>query len=346
MRILMFGPNPETKGGIATVIANFKQHFNSSTNTIFYAESWKEGNILKRTYYSVHGLVTLPHQINKQNIDAVHIHMAQDGSYFRKAMATRLAKRSGKKVLLHIHGSHFDQYHEESKPWLQRHILRTLRKADKIIVLNEDVKTYFATFGIPMDIVNNAVPVPTQPLETSKRTQISAFGQLGTRKGTYDILEVAEQLQISHPEAQIYLYGDGDTKQAQAIITRKQLQNVHLGGWITAEQKAEAMQKTMIHLLPSYQEGLPMAVLETMACGIPNISTYVGGIPNVIASGKDGLLIEAGKQDQLLHALITLIEQENKRNQMGKAAATKIKTEFSMPAYIEKWNQIYAEWDT
>ncbi|EUJ19097.1 glycosytransferase [Listeria grandensis FSL F6-0971] len=346
MRILMFGPDHETKGGIATVIANFKSHFKSSTNTIVYLESWKEGSLLKRALHSIYGLAMLPIQIKKQKIDAVHVHMAQDGSYFRKAMATRLVKRSGKKVLIHIHGSHFDQYHQESTPRMQRHILQTLRKADKVIVLNEDVQTYFATYDISMDIVNNAVPVPAPHSENTKRTQISCFGQLGTRKGTYDILGVAELLQVSHPEVQIHLYGDGDIKQVQDIIIRKQLQNVHLGGWITAEQKELAMQKTMIHLLPSYQEGLPMAILETMARGIPNISTYVGGIPNVITDRKDGLLIEAGNQEHLWYALNTLIEQEDKRNQMGEAAAEKIKNHFSMPAYIEKWNQIYAEWDT
>ncbi|MBC6315248.1 glycosyltransferase family 4 protein [Listeria grandensis] len=345
MRILMFGPDRTTKGGIATVIANFQNHFSSSDNTIFYAESWKEGSLFRRTFYSALGILSLPFRIIGKKIDLVHIHMAQDGSYFRKAIATRIAKQCGRKVLLHIHGSHFDQYHQMSGPRLQKHLLQTLRKADKIIVLNEDVQTYFAAYGISMEIVQNAVPIPAPSEKPVERTQISSFGQLGERKGTYDILQVAERLQDEHPEIFIYLYGDGDTKQAQAIITQKQLNNVRIGGWITAEEKEQTMQKTLIHLLPSYQEGLPMAILETMARGIPNISTYVGGIPDVMEQGKDGLLIEPGDQDALYDAISFLIEQEEERSKMGAAASHKIKSAFSMPAYNRKWDQIYTEWN-
>ncbi|MBC6298734.1 glycosyltransferase family 4 protein [Listeria booriae] len=345
MRILMFGPNHETKGGIATVIANFRDHFHSDAHTMFHLESWKEGSLWKRTFHSARGLFLLPFQIKKNRIDMVHIHMAQDGSYFRKAIATRLAKWSGAGVLLHIHGSHFDQYHQESAPWLQKNLIQTLRKANRIIVLNEDVTTYFAKFGIPMEIIQNAVPIPETLTSPSERTQISSFGQLGERKGTYDILAIAPALYAKHPEVTIHLYGDGDIKQAQEIIHTKQLKNIRIGGWITATEKEKTMQQTMIHLLPSYQEGLPMSILETMAHGIPNISTYVGGIPDIIEPGKDGFLIHPGDHELLLAALSTLIEQDAEREKMSLAAAEKIKTQFSMPAYIHKWNQLYSEWD-
>ncbi|MBC2100062.1 glycosyltransferase family 4 protein [Listeria booriae] len=345
MRILMFGPDHETKGGIATVIANFKSHFKSSRNAMFYLESWKEGSLFRRTMYSIRGLAYLPFYIKKKNIDVVHIHMAQDGSYFRKALATSIAKRSGAKVLLHIHGSHFDQYHQESRPGLQKHLLKTLRCVDKIIVLNDEVQTYFAKFGITTEIIHNAVPIPTSDSNPVKRTQISCFGQLGERKGTYDILAIAEPLQKKYPDIMLYLYGDGDIKQASEIIRKHQLKNVQLGGWITASEKETAMKKTMIHILPSYQEGLPMAILETMACGIPNISTYVGGIPSVIESGKDGLLIQPGDKDELLASIMELIDRESERETMGEAAAKKMKQHFSITAYNAKWNEIYSEWN-
>ncbi len=341
----MFGPDHETKGGIATVIANFKNYFKSEINPVFYLESWKEGSLFRRSIYSLRGLGLLPFYIKKKRIDMVHIHMAQDGSYFRKALATRIAKRCGAQILLHIHGSHFDQYHQASQPRLQKHLLETLRRADKIIVLNEEVKTYFEAFGLKAEIILNAVPIPATDSKTIKRTQISCFGQLGERKGTYDILEIAEQLQAQHPEIKLCLYGDGDVKQAAAIIQAKRLHNVELGGWVTAKQKEVAMKKTMIHILPSYQEGLPMAILETMARGIPNISTHVGGIPSVIASGKDGILIEAGNKEQLLTALLELIENAPKREAMGTAAAQKIQQHFSIDAYNNKWNEIYSEWN-
>lgn len=208
-------------------------------------------------------------------------------------------------------------------PRLQKHILRTLRKADKIIVLNEDVRTYFANYDIEMDIVSNAVPILETAPMSDERTQISCFGQLGERKGTYDLLRIAKVLYARHPEVMIYLYGDGDLKEVQELVIQQELKNIRIGGWITADEKALAMRKTMIHVLPSYQEGLPMSVLETMAYGIPNVSTYVGGIPDVIESGKDGLLINPGEEDALAEALISLIEQETIRKKNGHSSRSK-----------------------
>ncbi|MBC1358842.1 glycosyltransferase family 4 protein [Listeria booriae] len=342
MRVLMFGPDPTTKGGIATVIANFKNHFKTVANDIFYLESWKEGHLSKRILSSAKGIVTLPFQILTKKIDLVHIHIAQDGSYFRKAIAVRLTKLCRKKVLLHVHGSHFDMYHQESKPWLQRHLIRTLQKADKIIVLNEDVQAYFREYQIATEIIFNAVPVPKQQKKASERSQISCFGQLGKRKGTYDILKVAEVLKRKYPSITIVLYGDGDTVEVSRIIQDNKLTNVKLGGWVSAEEKELAMQETLIHILPSYQEGLPMAILETMAHGISNIGTYVGGIPSVIEPGVNGMLIQPGNTTELEQALTLLLEQELLREQMGIAAYEKISHEFSMPVYLRRWEKIYS----
>ncbi|EUJ18730.1 glycosytransferase [Listeria grandensis FSL F6-0971] len=345
MRILMFGPESKAKGGIATVISNFKDHFKSENNEIFYLESWKEGSLIRRTLSSVIGLVMLPILISSKKLDLVHIHIAQDGSYFRKAIAVRLTKLCRKKVLLHIHGSHFDAYHRESKPLLQRHLIETLQKSDKVIVLNDEVQQYFSAYGIKTEIMFNAVPIPERQEGSKKEMQISCFGQLGKRKGTYDILDVAAVLQEKHPDIPIYLYGDGDIKKIEELIKTRNLLNVHLGGWVTAEQKEVAMQQTMIHILPSYQEGLPMAILETMAQGIPNISTYVGGIPDIIDNGKNGLLIEPGNTKQLEAALLTLITDNKLRQRMGTEAYWKVEDKFSMPAYLKKWEKIYTEWD-
>lgn len=77
-------------------------------------------------------------------------------------------------------------------------------------------------------------------------------------------------------------------------------------------------------LLPSYNEGLPMAILEAMSWGLPVITTPVGGIPEVIENGKTGLLITPGHIQELTAAMQSLIENPSFRLSLGFAARKRV----------------------
>ncbi len=118
------------------------------------------------------------------------------------------------------------------------------------------------------------------------------------KKGVYDIIEAAKR--IENPNVVINLYGDGELEIFEKLIQENNLQDkVKIKGWISGEQKNKAIKESDIYILPSYNEGLPMSILEAMACGLPVISTPIGGIAEAVKDGVNGYLIQPGDYEAL-----------------------------------------------
>ena len=103
------------------------------------------------------------------------------------------------------------------------------------------------------------------------------------------------------------------------------------------------MKQSMINVLPSYNEGLPMAILETMAQGIPNISTSIASIPEVLHDGKNAFLIRPGDVDALCRCLLKLVGDEDLRMAFSRKSYGLIKEAFSLDANIHKLKELYAD---
>ncbi|MBC2047490.1 glycosyltransferase family 4 protein [Listeria booriae] len=341
MRILMIGPDAEAKGGIASVIRNFKTYFQSEEQEIQYLTTWKEGSLLTRLKATLHSIFHIRKTIRRDNIDIVHVHMAQQGSFYRKSLLILQAKKECR-VVLHMHASSFDVFYNNSNPLMKKYIRHILSKPDKVVVLSEEWADFYNKLTtVPVTVVENAVPMPLENTYNSTAKNIIMFGRVGERKGSYDVLAIAKNMQAMFPDVHIYLYGDGETDKVATIIASQKLDNVILGGWITADDKASILQNAVLHILPSYHEGLPMAILETMAYGIPNLSTEVGGIPQAIQNGVNGMLIDAGDTAQLETEIALFLNKKEMREQYSKAAFTTIQKRFSIDSYQQKWEMIY-----
>ena len=112
-------------------------------------------------------------------------------------------------------------------------------------------------------------------------------------------------------------------------------------GWIDENMKKDILSNTMINVLPSYNEGLPMTILETMAYGIPNISTSIASIPEVLHDGMNGFLINPGDVDLLAVRIKQLITDSTLRLNISEKSYQLISKEFSLEHNIEKLKEIY-----
>lgn len=332
----MIGPNSNSKGGIATVIGNFKEHY--AGHKVYYLDTWNETHKFRE---GIRAFWNIRKQIKQKKIDIAHFHVAQKGSFFRKAL---LAKRIRKEcpVIFHMHASQFDTFYEKANPHVQKWIRNILDNVDGIVVLSKEWETYYKKVTkTRIIVIENAVCVPEAPIYNKNAKQIVTFGRIGKRKGSYDILKVAKQIGHTFPEIEFVLYGDGEISQLEAEIQEKKLQNMRVGGWITAEKKEEVMRNTVLHLLPSYHEGLPMAILETMAEGVPNLASNVGGIPQVVYDEQNGYVIEPADINTMVRKLTSFLANQKKRDELSNNAFRTIQENFSLDNYFEKWNQFY-----
>lgn len=342
MRVLMLGPSKDSMGGIATVIKNFYKYFNVEGIEIIYMQTWREGSLINRLLFTIKTLIKLIMVLLREKIDLLHIHVAQDGSFYRKSLILLIGKIMRKKVIFHVHASQFDKFYLKSNKIQKKYIQLILNLADRIIVLSEEWQQYFSKItNNKIIILHNAVTVNEYRYNNSGKI-ISFMGRLCKRKGIYDILEVSSEFLETNKEYKLYLCGDGDIEEVKKSIKQKRLENrIVVTGWINEKEKNSILKNTVINILPSYNEGMPMAILETMALGIPNIASNVGGILQVIKNRENGIVITPGNKDDLNDSINKLIADQEKRQEMSINAYNQIKNNYSIDNYNKKVEQLY-----
>jgi len=112
-------------------------------------------------------------------------------------------------------------------------------------------------------------------------------------------------------------------------------------GWVSGDDKKKLLETGDIYALPSYNEGLPVSILEAMSWEIAVISTRVGGIPELVRDGTDGILINPGDVTALSQALMRLGKDKEFRQQLGRAARSQVETSYSRENVMPQLEAIY-----
>lgn len=345
MKVLQIGPSPtRSKGGMATVIDGISKDESLKQDVVIKVfESYVDGNRIQVLLYSLFAF--LKFYFTQRDYDIYHIHIASYGSTFRKGLYVRAAKQWGKKVILHVHGAEYMMFYEKSKR--KQRILEILKSADMVIALSSDWKEKFDTvFGLKNCVVlENGVDTrkfAAAVLDPTKHPHdLVMLGRMGQRKGSYDLIQAIEHVRRDIPDIRCYLAGDGEVENCRKLVKEKGLeQNIVILGWIHFEEKLEVLKKTSVLVLPSYNEGLPVSVLEGMACGKIIISTRVGAIPEVVKE-ENGILIQPGDVKGLEVAIIRACTDVDFRENASKNNRLKAEQSFSTETKHQKLKQYY-----
>ena len=344
-KVLVVGSSLRDMGGIVSVIKNIEESSISQLYPMQRIETYITGSVFSRLLIFIQGYLKFWMKLYTFKPDIVHIHMANNGSFYRKSLFLLTARKLFRKsVILHIHAASFDEFYNKF-PLQRKYCHYILNQADKLIVLSQTWREYFATI-VPdnaIEVLYNGVFVKA-PLPRTQQVAVNALflGRLGERKGVYDLLQSIQQLKANGVTAVFNLAGDGEVNEVKAVVQQYGIEDcVNVLGWINGEQKEKLMQEADFLVLPSYHEGLPMAILEAMNCGLPIISTTVGGIPEVITSGHNGLLIEPGDVHGLTAALNVLITDEEVRIKMGAYNTEIISERFDINLLMGRLSGIY-----
>lgn len=278
-------------------------------------------------------------------VDVAHLHVAERGSFMRKGFLVRLFHRLGIPVVLHHHGAEFEDYYEKSSPDTRRSIDSVLALADVNLVLSRRLVPMIKTKApdARVEVLYNAVEVPpANPYSTASRG-VLFLGRLGERKGTYVLLEAIRRLDsVLPPDITFALCGDGETDLVGEKVREMGLSHriSHIG-WTAGPDKDRFMAGAMMNVLPSFNEGLPMTILETMARGIPNISTPVASIPEVIHEGETGLLVAPGDAEALAGAIERLATDPELRQKISRGSYALISKDFDIHGRVAALAGLY-----
>jgi glycosyltransferase involved in cell wall biosynthesis len=182
------------------------------------------------------------------------------------------------------------------------------------------------------------------PRHTNERPfTIACTGGLVFGKGQMCLLVAVAELRQRGYSVQLELVGDGPARAAlEHEASRLNITaDVTFHGFVGQESVYEILSRTNVFVLPSFAEGVPVSLMEAMSMEIPCISTYVGGIPELIHNGQDGILISAGNTGLLVKALQELIENPGLRLRLAKAGRRKIIEAYDLGASTERLVSIF-----
>ena len=342
----MLGTAPQTRGGISAVIAAWRAAGLFERWPIEYVATHCDGGAAAKLLAAARGLRRFVGIVLAHRRVLVHVHCASRASFWRKCVFMAIAHAAHCPVVLHLHGGGFARFYDEECGPLRRRLVRHfLERAACVVALTEHWRTWLAQASGNPNVVclPNPVPLEPAPARGGRRKTVLFLGRVEEGKGIPELLKAYAVLRMSVPDAELVCAGAGGIeaamRQAQALGIAEA---VRFPGWLGAEEKRAWLARAAVFVLPSRAEGLPMALLEAMAAGVPVIASAVGGIPDVVQHGVNGLLIAPGDAVDLLRALRRVLRDPQLAARLGAAGRETVRARHAPEHVLERLGEVYA----
>ena len=359
-------------GGAEKVNLNFLHNVNRKRFDIYpvlLVRPWEKENIfinkLGEEKYPVHKIPTTTRKhsegrgylrflrgfwyiysyLKKGHFDLLHTH-----GYFADILGIPAAKALRIPCISTCHGF----ISNDKKLMLYNTVERImLRFTNKTLVVSEEIKAGLLQSGISesrIKVIPNAVPLDSSYVSlnknrTDKRHKLNIsedelvlgyIGRLSIEKGCNYLIKAVRLLKKLGVPVKVLIIGDGpQKKELEDLVYELDIENLVI--FVGFQPDVDRWLPTFdIFVLPSMTEGTPMSLLEAMASGIPAVASAVGGIPQVVDSGENGVLVSPGDPEEIRDAVYKLYKNENLRKSISTAALDTIRSRYNIKDWIGK----------
>lgn len=347
-KVLIVGPDPCGQGGIASVVAIHLAEGLADRFDLRYIVSHAGHTRLSKAIRAVAAFFELLQCLWRGDVALVHVHSASGPSFLRKSAYLALARAFGVRTVFHLHGGTFHKFVQGlGIGWRRRWVCRTLRCSDRVLVLSSAWSQKIAQIEPDARIVVLENPVRTEGVDTGVPEQLGRvvfLGRADKTKGIEILLDAMVSVRARHPYVKLVVGGDGDLlalgRRAESV---GMTEAVEILGWLGARRRDEALDRAQVFALPSFDEGLPMAMLEAMAHGKAVVVTPVGGIPDVIVDGINGLLVPPGDPAALADAIERVVSDPPLARRLGQAARLTVVQRHGAQAIVARLTALYEQ---
>ncbi len=365
--VYMAGPSLTTRGGITSVEKIILAHCPPGFR-IRHIPTYGSCHFANNALMFAGAFLRLLGALICNRAALVHVHFAERGSVIRKTMLAALVLLFRKPLILHSHGAAYKEFHAEipgAAKWILR---RILGRCTRFIALSQNwCEFYESALGLRQGqavvMPNPVANFPTPSGNGHKRDTVNLIfmGHIGGRggimdrlgpfrcrvrqdKGAFDLIRAFAALPSAARErSRLVMAGSGETDVARKLVRQLGVaEEVEIKEWLDDTARDRLLEEADVFVLPSYHEGLPMALLETMAHGIPPIITPVGGIPEVVRHNGNGLLVAPGNQAELVEAMQSLVMDGHLRCRLGDAARESMR-KHNVDDYMTKLCRLYQD---
>jgi len=165
------------------------------------------------------------------------------------------------------------------------------------------------------------------------------FGRVSREKGLFTLVQAMRDIKAS----KLFIIGEGELKKdLEKYILQENIASIKFLGHIKGERLKTTIRNSLFTILPSeWYENCPYSILEAFALGKPVIGSNIGGIPELIEDGVDGLLFKPGNSEELSEKIAYLINRPRLREQMGKNARKKVEERYNSEFYYQRLMGVY-----
>ena len=338
-KVLVIATSRKTRGGITSVVKAHETGEQWKKYHCRWIETHRDGNSIRKLWYL--GTALVEYICLLPFYDIVHIHLATTQSAKRKKMFFYLAKWLSKKVILHFHPSNEKFLFEPMNSKLYR---KLFSKADLVLVLSEQWRCWIKmALGLSnhIEVLYNPCPIVNRR-DDLRKNHILFAGTIISRKGYETLIRGFARIAQEHSDWKVIFAGNGEIANAMKIVECCGIQNqVEFLGWVTDKDKEKVFQEASVYCLASDGEGFPMGVLDAWAYGIPCVVTPVGGIPDVVVDGENGLVFSIGDVDGLANKLRMIISDRTLRKNIVLGQDKYVKGAFNINGINRKLEKIY-----
>ena len=348
--IVMLGIHPDSpeKGGISAVVDVYREAGLFSRWPIHYIGTVMSGSAARKIRVCVSALAEFCGLLVRGKMQLLHAQTSSRASFWRKSLFIALAFAARRPVIVHLHGSEFEQfYRNECGPLRRRYVSWILNRTSRVVVLSSQWGAFVREIAPKAKVVRIFNPIGLRRSDALKPVRkdphgVLFLGRFGRRKGIFDLLQAMTIVKRKVPSVTLRCGGDGDIAGVERRITELALNDcVEVLGWVSGERKQQELARASVYVLPSYAEGLPMGILEAMAAGLPVVSTTIGGIPDAIDEGTEGFLVRPGEVDALAERIVRLLRDSALRAQMALAARETAVARFDADQVLAQLEDLY-----
>lgn len=353
-RVLLLGPARWAPSGVATHVNRLFESALASEFALSHFQVGSEGRAESRASAVMRLLIspiTFTARLVRTWPHIVHLNTSLDlKAFWRDWVYLLIAKALRRRVVYQIHGGALPADFFARSRTLTAFLRWVLSWSDAVVVLATCELTAYREFAPRARLVRIANGVP--PCAVDLRAErylmprslaIAYLGRLAASKGILEAVDAVSLLRARDVSVCFTIAGSGSAEAQirEAIAAARLVDRVRLIGELSGDAKHQLWREAHVFVLASYREGLPYALLESMACGVVPVVSPVGGIPDVVQDQVHGLLIPSHSPTALADALERLARDRNGLYRMALAAHARVADQYSMARVEDEFRRLY-----
>lgn len=339
--LLVVGPANQQSGGIARFVTEQRERLPADVSVRVYDGGSNTTDVNADAVTLLISLFAMLRFPFRRRPDIVHVHSSHGLAFYRATWYVFVAKVLWRRpVVVHIHGSSFEAFAARDSGLADATQRRTFAYADAVIALSDHWRTVLAerVDASKLVVVPNAVdPDEYTPVYGASPPVVAFVSNHIERKGIREFVAAVEQL--DEEAIDVVIAGAGPLSSLAENLAATS-SNVDYRGFVSEAEKRRIISEATVYALPTYAEGLPIALLEGMAGGNAVVTTDVGSIPEVL-DPDSGWMLRPGDTEGIVEALRAVAADPERAEAMGRHNRQLVEEQYAWPVVVDRLVSIY-----